>query len=116
MEGRVLVNLLANQLMLLVAKLGPGSKLGSAVHKAAGVLSQAVPPGSIPPGADVALVEKMMSAMRQNQANVAAMRQQPGGVGAGGQQAGMPPAPPMPRPPPMPPQFGGMGGGTSPAA
>ena len=116
MEARIAVNFLANQLVQLVARLGPGSQLGSAVHKAAGVLAKAVPPGSIPPGAEVALVQKLMAAAKQNQANVAAMRQQPGGVGAGGPQAGMPPAPPMPRPPPMPPQFGGMGGGTSPGA
>lgn len=115
MEARIVVNFLANQMVQLVARLGPGSELGSAIHRAAGVLAKAVPPGSIPPGAEVALLQKLMMAQKQNQANVAAMRQQPGGVAAGGQQAGMPPAPPMPRPPPMPPSFGGMGGGTSPA-
>ena len=113
MEARIAVNFLANQLVQLVARLGPGSQLGSAVHKAAGILAKAVPPGSIPPGAEVALVQKLMAAAKQNQANVAAMRQQPGGAAAGGPQAGMS-APPMPRPPSMPPQFGGMGGGTSP--
>lgn len=114
MEARIGVNFLANQLVQLSARLGPGSELGAALHKAAGVLAKAVPPGSIPPGAEMALLHKMMMASKQNQANVAAMRQMPGGAAAGGAQPGMPP-PPTPRPPSMPQMFGA-GGGTSPGA
>jgi len=54
----------------------------------------------------------MMLAARQNQANVAAMRQMPGGAAAGGAPAGIS-TPPTPRPP-MTPQMFGAGGGTSP--
>jgi hypothetical protein len=62
----------------------------------------------------MALLHKMMMAAKQNQANVAAMRQMPGGAQAGGPQAGMTP-PPTPRPPMMPQMFGS-GGGTAPQA
>ena len=49
-----------------------------------------------------AMIQKLMMAARQNQANVAAMRQAGGGGGPGpAQQAGMT-APPTPRPPTMP--------------
>jgi hypothetical protein len=108
MEARIGVNFLANQLAQMAGRLGIGSELGSALHKAAGILSKAVPPGSIPPGAEVALMQKMQMAMRQNQANVAAMRQMPGGQNAGGGQAGIQP-PPTPRPPQMPQMIGGGG-------
>jgi hypothetical protein len=114
MEARIAVNFLANQLVQLSARLGPGSELGTALHKAAGTLAKAVPPGSIPPGAEMALLHKMMMAAKQNQTNIAAMRQMPGGAAAGGQQAGMP-TPPTPRPPQVPQMFGA-GGGTSPQA
>ena len=49
---------------------------------------------------------KLAMAFRQNQSNIAAMRQQPGGAAAGGPQAGMPP-PPVPRPPAGAPGTGG---------
>jgi hypothetical protein len=114
MEARIGVNFLANQLVQLSARLGPGSQLGAALHRAAGVLAKAVPPGSIPPGAEMALLHKMMMAARQNQTNIAAMRQMPGGAAAGGPQAGMG-VPPTPRPP-MTPQMFGAGGGTAPQA
>ena len=112
MEARIGVNFLANQLVQLSARLGPGSQLGAALHKAAGVLAKAVPPGSIPPEAEQALMQKLILAAKQNHANVAAMRQMPGGQSAGGDQPGMP-TPPTPRPPQMPQMFGA-GGGTSP--
>ena len=109
MEARIGANFLANQLVQLSARLGPGSSLGAALHRAAGVLAKAVPPGSIPPGAEMALIHKIMLAAKQNQANVAAMRQMPGGQAAGGAQAGMP-TPPTPKPPQMPQMFGAGGG------
>jgi hypothetical protein len=114
MEARIGVNFLANQLIQLSARLGPGSELGTALHKASAILAKAVPPGSIPPGAEMALIHKMMMAAKQNQANVAAMRQMPGGAAAGGAPAGIS-TPPTPRPP-MQPQMFGAGGGTSPQA
>lgn len=102
MEARVGVSFLANQLAQMAGRLGIHNELGSALHKAAGILAKAVPPGSVPPGAEQAMIQKLMMAARQNQANVAAMRQAGGGGGPGpAQQAGMAP-PPMPRPPTMP--------------
>ena len=101
MEARIGVSFLANQLAQFAGRLGIQSDLGKALHHAAGILAKAVPPGSVPPGAEQAFLQKLMLAARQNQANVAAMRQQ--GGGAGGPQAGMQ-QPPVPRPP------GGAGG------
>ena len=112
MEARVAVSFLANKLTEMAGKLCLHNELGAAMHKAAGILAKAVPPGSIPPGAEMALLHNMMLAQKQNSANVAAMRQMPGGQGAGGDQAGMP-TPQAPRPPQMPQMFGA-GGGTSP--
>lgn len=114
MEARIGVSFIANQLVQLAGKLGIGSELGSVAHKAAGILAKAVPPGSIPPGAEVALLQKIMAAARQNQGNVAAMRQMGGGAAAGGPQPGMQP-PSMPRPPQVP-QMLGTGSQMSPAA
>lgn len=99
MEARIAVNFLANRLTEMAGKLGITSELGKAMHKAAGILAKAVPPGSIPPGAEVAQAQKMQMAGRQNAANIAAMRQS----GAGGAPGG---APPVPRPPVMPQQPG----------
>ena len=95
MEARIGVSFLANQLAQFAGRLGIQSDLGKALHHAAGILAQAVPPGSVPPGAEQAFLQKLMLAARQNQANVAAMRQQ----GAGGPPQAGAPAAPVPRPP-----------------
>jgi hypothetical protein len=102
MEARVAVNFLANRLTELAGRLGLGSELGNALHKAAGILARAVPKGSIPPGAEVAQIQRIMQSQRQNAANLAAMRQQAGNPPAGGAPGGMPATPPMPRPPTAP--------------
>ena len=102
MEARVAVNFLANRLTELAGRLGLGSELGNALHKAAGILARAVPKGSIPQGAEVAQMQRLAMAQRQNAANLAAMRQQAGGAAPGGAPGGMPTPPPTPRPPGMP--------------
>lgn len=102
MEARVAVNFLANRLTELAGRLGLGSELGNALHKAAGILAKAVPKGSIPQGAEVAQIQRIMQSQRQNAANLAAMRQQAGGAPPGGAPGGMPATPPMPRPPAQP--------------
>jgi hypothetical protein len=99
MEARVAVNFLANRLTELAGRLGLGSELGNALHKAAGILSKAVPRGSIPEGAEVAQMQRMALQQRQNAAALAAMRQQAGGSAPGGAPGGMPTPPPTPRPP-----------------
>jgi hypothetical protein len=99
MEARVAVNFLANRLTELAGRLGLGSELGNALHKAAGILARAVPKGSIPQGAEVAQIQRIMQSQRQNAANLAAMRQNAGGAPAGGAPGGMPPTPQVPRPP-----------------
>lgn len=93
MEARIAVNFLANRLTELAGRLGLHSELGKALHKAAGILAKAVPAGSVPQGAEVAQLQRIMQSGRQNAANVAAMRQ----GGGGGSPAAAPP--PMPRPP-----------------
>jgi hypothetical protein len=95
MEARVAVNFLANRLTELAGKLGLHSELGKALHKAAGILAKAVPPGSVPQGAEASQLQRILQSGRQNAANVAAMRQ------AGGPAPGGPPTP-APRPPGMP--------------
>jgi hypothetical protein len=102
MEARVAVNFLANRLTELAGRLGLGSELGNALHKAAGILARAVPKGSIPQGAEVAQLQRLAQAQRQNAANLAAMRQQAGGAPPGGAPGGMPQPPPTPRPPSAP--------------
>ena len=94
MQARVAVSFLANQLAMWAARLGVGSELGRALHQSAGVLSKAVPPGSIPPGAEQALMERMQLAQRQGMANQSALQQ----MRQGGPQAGVSP-PGAPRPP-----------------
>lgn len=94
MEVRIAVNFLANRLTEMAGRLGLHSELGKALHKAAGILAKAVPAGSVPQGADVAQLQRIMQSGRQNAANVAAMRQ------AGGPSGATPPQ--MPRPPGMP--------------
>lgn len=100
MEARVAAKFIADQLAILVARLGTTSQLGRALHQASMVISKTVPPGSIPPGAEQAMLQKFQAAQRQNAANIASMRQQ-GPPGAGGPQAGVQ-TPPTPRPPQMP--------------
>jgi hypothetical protein len=102
LEGKVAVSMLAKQLDQVAARLGFNSQLGSVVQKAAGLLAKAVPPGTVPPGAEQALLQKLFMAQKQNAANVAQMRQgaQPGAGGAGA-MPGMA-APQAPRPPTMP--------------
>ena len=95
MQARVGVSFLANQLTQMAGRLGMGSELGRALHHAAGILSKAVPPGSIPPGAEQALMERIQLAARQGMAQQAALRQMRQG---GGPQAGVPPEA-VPRPP-----------------
>jgi hypothetical protein len=94
MEARVAVNFLANRLTEMAGKLGLHSELGKAMHKAAGILAKAVPAGSVPQGAEVAQLQRIMQAGRQNAANVASMRQ------GGGGPPGAPT--PVPRPPSIP--------------
>lgn len=104
MESRVIAKVIADQMALLVARLGTTSELGRALHQASMVISKLVPPGSVPPEAEQAVMQKFMAAQRQNAANIAAMRRM-GGPGAGGPQAGIQ-TPPTPRPPQMPQMMG----------
>ena len=97
MEARIAINFLANRMTELAGRLGLHSELGKALHKASGILAKAVPAGSVPQGAEVAQLQRIMQSGRQNAANVAAMR---GAGGAGG-------APSVPRPPAVP-QMPGM--------
>lgn len=115
LEARIGVSFLANQLVQLAGRLGIGSELGRSLHQAAGILAKAVPPGSIPPGAENALLHKLMLAARQNQGNISAMRQMQGGRAAGGAPAGIQ-TPPTPQPPQVPQMFSGQTGATSPEA
>jgi hypothetical protein len=105
MEARVWVVPVANRMSELAARIGLHTELGKALHKAAGLLASAVPPDTVPAGAELAQMQKMQQALRQNAANTAAMRQtggpQPGGMpGAPGGMPGGHPA--MPRPPSIP--------------
>lgn len=101
MEARVAIGFLANRMVEMAGRLGLHSDLGKALHKAAGILSKAVPAGSVPPGAEQAQLQRILQQSRQNAANVASMRQQ--GVPAAGGGA--------PRPPTIP---GGGGTGAQP--
>lgn len=94
MQVRVLVPQFANMLSEMAGRIGLGSELGQALHKAAGILARAVPAESIPQGAEVAQMQRLEQQRRQNAANVAAMRGAGGGAGQG--------SPPVPRPPNMP--------------
>ena len=95
MQARVGVNFLANLLSQIASRLGVSSDLGRAVHHASGILAKAVPPGSITPGSEQALMQRIQMAQRQGQANQLALRQMQQG---GGPQAGVP-SPAVPRPP-----------------
>lgn len=104
MEARVAIGFLANRMVEMAGRLGLHSDLGKALHKAAGILSKAVPAGSIPPGSEQAQLQRILQSSRQNAANVASMRSQgasAGGMGGGG----------APRPPTIP---GGGGTGAQP--
>ena len=100
MEARIAINFLANRMTELAGRLGLHSELGKALHKASGILAKAVPAGSVPQGAEVAQMQRIMQSGRQNAANVAAMRGAGGPPGAGG-------SPAVPRPPAVP-QMPGM--------
>jgi len=98
-EARVAVNILASRMTELAGRLGLGSELGNALHKAAGILAKAVPKGSITPGSEVAQMQRLALQQRQNAAALAAMRQNAGATAPGGAPGGMPTPPPTPRPP-----------------
>lgn len=93
MQVRVLIPQFANMLSEMAGRVGMGTEMGQALHKAAGILARAVPAESIPQGAEVAQMQRLEQQRRQNAANVAAMR------GAGGAGQGNPA---VPRPPNMP--------------
>lgn len=105
MEARVAVSVIANKLTEFAGRIGVSSELGRAIYKAAGILAKAVPAGSIPPGAEMAQLQKLLQAGRQNAANTAAMRQA-GAPPGGGAAPGAPPS--VPRPPGMPPGMSSM--------
>jgi hypothetical protein len=98
MQVRVLIPKFANLLNDMATKAGITTQEGQALHKCAGILAKAVPPESVPEGGGDAQFQRMAQQDRQNQANVAAMRQSGGAGGAA----------PMPRPPNMPGAPGGV--------
>ena len=94
MQARIMASMLASRMAMFSGVLGLHSELGQALNKAAQIIHKAVPPGSIPQGAEMAAAQKFDKMGRQNAANVGAMRQMGGGP------AGAPPQ--APRPPAMP--------------
>lgn len=90
--GLAKLGLIVRLLESLIPALGSGTEAGKDVLKALTSLSKHVPPGAVSPGVENSSLMKLMQDQRQQQPQIAAMRQAMAGPQNSG--AGAPPAPP----------------------